>query len=167
MTPFILWLLILDLFLISSIIIIFVGLTDFLDGYLARKYNFQSIVGLYLDAIADKIFIVTIYLILGVKLLLPSYLIILVIFREVLIFGSYLLNLSLNLKLNYRPILISKINTFFQISLTIFVCLFTLSQINEINGIVFLKESLIALVTVTTIVSSLIYIIIWSKAVKI
>ena len=76
LVPLILWLLIQDLFVISAIIISIVGLTDYFDGYLARKYNSESLVGFYLDAIADKILIITIYLILGVKLLLPTYLII-------------------------------------------------------------------------------------------
>jgi len=83
--PLILWLLIQDLLIIAAIIITAVGLTDFFDGYLARKYNSESLVGFYLDAIADKTLVITIYLILGIKLLLPIYLIIIIVFRE----GSY------------------------------------------------------------------------------
>jgi len=165
LVPLILWLLIKDLFIISAITIIVVGLTDFFDGYLARKYNSESLVGFYLDAIADKVLIITIYLILGIKLLLPLYLIILIVSREVLISGAYLFKLALNLKFNLKPILISKINTFLQIVLIIFVCFLSINQINQLMEAMFIRNILIALVTITTIVSSLIYIIIWLKVV--
>ena len=165
LVPLILWLLIQDLYIISAIIITMVGLTDYFDGYLARKYNAESLVGFYLDAIADKVLIITIYLVLGIKLLLPTYLIILIIFREALVFGAYLLKFLLDLKFNLKPILISKINTFLQIALIVFVCLLTVNQLNQSEEVIFVRDSLIAIVTITTIVSSLIYIIIWLKAV--
>ena len=165
LVPLILWLLIQDLFIISAFIITAVGLTDFFDGYLARKYSSESIVGFYLDAIADKVLIVTIYLILGIKLLLPLYLIIIIVFREALISGAYLFKLALNLKFNMKPILISKINTLLQIILIVFVCLLTVNQINQLREVMLIRSFLIALVTITTIVSSLIYIIIWLRVV--
>ena len=165
MVPLILWLLIKDLFILSAFIITFVGLTDYFDGYFARKYNTETLVGFYLDAIADKVLIITIYLVLGIKLLLPTYLIILIVFREALVFGVYLLKFLLDLKFNFKPILISKINTFLQITLIVFVCLLTTNQLNQSEEVIFMRDSLIAIVTITTIVSSLIYIIIWLKVV--
>ena len=163
--PLILWLLIQDLLIISAIIITAVGLTDFFDGYLARKHNSESLVGFYLDAIADKTLVITIYLILGIKLLLPIYLIIIIVFREGLITGAYLFKLALNLKFDLKPILISKINTFLQITLIVFICLLSINQINQFREVMFIRNFLITLVTMTTIVSSLIYIIMWLKAV--
>jgi cardiolipin synthase len=163
--PLILWLLIKDLFVISAIAIIIVGLTDFFDGYIARKYSSESLLGFYLDSIADKVLIITIYLILGIKSLLPLYLIILIVSREALISGAYLFKLALDLKFNLKPILISKINTFLQIILIVFVCLITTNQINQMGEAMFIKNFLIALVTITTIVSLLIYIIMWLKVV--
>ena len=59
----------------------------------------------------------------------------------------------------------SKINTFLQICLIVFVCLLTVNQFNQFEGAMFMKDSLIAIVTITTIVSLLIYIIIWLKVV--
>ena len=165
LVPVILWLLIKDLFILSAITISIAGLTDFFDGYLSRKYNSESLLGFYLDAIADKFMIITIYLILGIKLFLPLYLIILILFKEVLISGAYLFKLALDLKFNTKPILISKINTFLQIILVVFVCLLTINQINQLGEAMFIRNFLIALVTITTIVSSLIYITIWLKAV--
>jgi cardiolipin synthase len=165
LVPLILWLLIQNLFIISAVIITIVGFTDYFDGYLARKYNSESLLGFYLDAIADKVLIITIYLILGIKLILPTHLIILIVFREVLISGAYLLKFILDLKFNFKPILISKINTFLQIALIVFVCLMTINQFNQYEAAMIARDFLIAIVTITTIVSSLLYIIIWLKAV--
>ncbi|MDA9651783.1 CDP-alcohol phosphatidyltransferase family protein [Pelagibacteraceae bacterium] len=165
LVPLILWLLIQDLFIISAVIITIVGFTDYFDGYLARKYNSESLLGFYLDAIADKVLIITIYLILGIKLILPTHLIILIVFREVLISGAYLLKFILDLKFNFKPILISKINTFLQIALIVFVCLMTINQFNQYEAVMIARDFLIAIVTITTIVSLLLYIIIWLKAV--
>ena len=164
--PLIIWLLIIDSFLEAAIIIIVVGLTDFLDGFIARKYNSETVFGFYLDAIADKVLIVSIYLILGIKLLIPLYLIILIVFRELLISGSYLLGAVLDFKANLKPILVSKINTFLQILLTIFTCLFAIGELREIKEFIIISTFLIVVVTITTIVSSVIYIIMWLKAVN-
>ena len=164
--PLIMWLLLIDSFLEAAIIIIAVGLTDFLDGFIARKYNSETVFGFYLDAIADKVLIVSIYLILGIKLLIPLYLIILIVFRELLISGSYLLGAVLDFKVSLKPILVSKINTFLQILLTIITCLFTISEFKEVKEFIIISNSLIAVVTITTIVSSVIYIIMWLKAVN-
>ena len=164
--PLIIWFLLNNSFLIAAIIIIIVGLTDFLDGFIARKYNSETIFGFYLDAIADKVLIVSIYLILGIKLLIPSYLIILIVFRELLISGSYLLGAILDFKANLKPILVSKINTFLQILLTIFTCLFAIGELGEIKEFFIISTFLIVVVTITTIVSSVIYIIMWLKAVN-
>ena len=164
--PLIMWLLLIDSFLEAAIIIIVVGLTDFFDGFIARKYNSETVFGFYLDAIADKVLIVSIYLILGIKSLIPLYLIILIVFRELLISGSYLLGAVLNFKVNLKPILVSKINTFLQILLTIITCLFTISKFKEVKEFIIISNSLIVVVTITTIVSSVIYIIMWLKAVN-
>ena len=73
--------------------------------------------------------------------------------------------LVLNLKFDLKPILISKINTFLQITLIVFICLLSINQINQFREVMFIRNFLITLVTMTTIVSSLIYIIMWLKAV--
>jgi cardiolipin synthase len=96
---------------------------------------------------------------------LPTHLIILIVFREVLISGAYLLKFILDLKFNFKPILISKINTFLQIALIVFVCLMTINQFNQYEAVMIARDFLIAIVTITTIVSLLLYIIIWLKAV--
>ncbi|MFL2886029.1 MAG: CDP-alcohol phosphatidyltransferase family protein [Candidatus Pelagibacterales bacterium] len=163
--PLILWLILSNYFLLSAVVVALVGLTDYLDGYIARRYNHESLVGFYLDSIADKMLIVSIYMILGFKFLLPLNLIMLIIFREILILGSYLFGLALSIRHNIRPIFVSKLNTCVQILLIIFVCLSSVFQ-NELIIINIIKNLFIVIVAFTTIASSLIYIIVWTKAVN-
>ena len=73
--PLILWLILSNYFLLSAVVVASVGITDYLDVYIARRYNQESLIGFYLDSIADKMLIVSIYLILGFKFLLPLNLI--------------------------------------------------------------------------------------------
>ena len=109
--------------------------------------------------------IVSIYMILGFKFLLPLNLIMLIIFREILILGSYLFSLALSISHNIRPIFVSKLNTCVQILLIILVCLSSVFQ-NELIIINMIKNLFIVIVAFTTIASSLIYIIVWTKAVN-
>ena len=89
----------------------------------------------------------------------------LIIFREILILGSYIFGLALSIRHNIRPIFVSKLNTCFQILLIIFVCLSSVFQ-NELIIINIIKNLFIVIVAFTTIASSLIYIIVWTKAVN-
>lgn len=92
------------------------GASDMIDGLVARAMGDQTTLGGYLDPIADKVLLGTIYISLGVYHLLPLWIVILVVFRDFLIFGGALLVLILNINYTIRPLMISKINTCLQIA---------------------------------------------------
>ncbi len=73
LAPFILLFLIFDNYLVCIILFFLAGLSDYFDGYLARKYNAESQIGEILDPIADKILIV--FLLIGLSVELDSFLI--------------------------------------------------------------------------------------------
>jgi CDP-diacylglycerol--glycerol-3-phosphate 3-phosphatidyltransferase len=73
LAPIILFLLMTGNYLLSTLLFFLAGLTDYLDGYLARKYNAESQLGEILDPIADKILIV--FILLGLSVSLDSFLI--------------------------------------------------------------------------------------------
>ncbi len=73
LAPVILLFLILDNYLVCIILFFLAGLSDYLDGYLARKYNAESQIGEILDPIADKILVV--FLLIGLSVELDSFLI--------------------------------------------------------------------------------------------
>lgn len=68
-------------------VLAFVSASDFLDGYLARKYKTTSNFGAFLDFTADKIFIAAMLIVLAVKHLLPAWIALIIIAREFLVSG--------------------------------------------------------------------------------
>jgi cardiolipin synthase (CMP-forming) len=101
------------------------GLSDGLDGFLARRFSQQSELGATLDPLADKALLVSVYVTLTVMTLLPSWLTLIVVTRDVLIVGAVLLANFLQKPVEIRPVYISKVNTFAQIvfALGILACL--------------------------------------------
>ena len=91
------------------------GVTDAADGYLARRYHWQSRLGGYLDPIADKLLLVTVYLSLGIAGLAPEWLVGLVVGRDVIILAMVAAALTLTNYREFRPTLAGKISTIVQI----------------------------------------------------
>ena len=112
------------LWLQAFILCILCGLTDYLDGFLARILEQTSAFGEMFDPVADKIFIFFLYIALYMQNRLPFYLLGTILLRDILlIFGSiYVLKNYLQIPL--EPLWISKINTFFQI----FLCFWVLGK---------------------------------------
>ena len=92
-------------------IFLLAGLTDAIDGPIARKMGTTNTFGLYLDPIADKFFINTIYIALLLLGFLPSWIVILVFFRDFLISSCIMLSKAFKLELFVKPARLSKINT--------------------------------------------------------
>lgn len=97
------------------------GLSDAVDGLIARRFRLQTELGAYLDAIADKALLVSIFVSLGVLAELPSWLVILVVTRDILIVGAVVLAWLLDKPMEMRPSLLSKVNTTGQIMLAVAV----------------------------------------------
>jgi cardiolipin synthase (CMP-forming) len=92
------------------------GLSDAVDGWLARRYGGNSI-GALMDPVADKALLVTMYITLAVVQELPDWLAILVVFRDLLIVGGVIVLGVLGQPVSIRPLYISKVNTTLQIVL--------------------------------------------------
>jgi cardiolipin synthase len=93
------------------------GISDAVDGFLARRMKCISVVGQYLDPLADKALLMSIYLTLGSEGYLPNWIVILVVSRDVLIIGGAILYHLLTQNLKMAPLYISKVNTLAQILL--------------------------------------------------
>ena len=114
-TPFIVWLILSGYYTISLLFFIFSGLSDAIDGFIAKKFNQITILGSYLDPLADKILIVSSILILGFIGIMPSWLLILIVSRDLAILGAVIISWIFDSDLKIKPIFSSKINTFLQI----------------------------------------------------
>jgi cardiolipin synthase len=91
------------------------GISDAVDGFLAKRLNQTSVLGAYLDPLADKALIVSIYVSLAIMEVAPRSLVILVVSRDILIVGGVLLAWVLGKPMTVRPHPVSKVNTAAQI----------------------------------------------------
>ncbi|MCX8116351.1 MAG: CDP-alcohol phosphatidyltransferase family protein [Desulfobacterota bacterium] len=98
------------------------GLTDGLDGLLARLTGRKTELGAYLDPIADKLLLISSYLSLAIVEILPDWLAVIVITRDVIILLGILVISLISRPPAIRPSFVSKVTTVFQI-LTVLVAL--------------------------------------------
>jgi cardiolipin synthase len=100
----------------AFVIFVLAGLSDAIDGLLARRFGMASELGAYLDPIADKALIVSIYIALAVVGAVPSWLVVLVVARDVMIVAAVILSWLMSKPLAMAPFSVSKLNTGAQIS---------------------------------------------------
>ena len=93
------------------------GISDAVDGFIARHFNQRSELGAYMDPMADKILLVSVFLVLGYMGELPLWLVILTVSRDALIVGAVLLSTIMGNPVAMRPLFVSKANTAAQIVL--------------------------------------------------
>ncbi len=133
------------------------GITDGLDGWIAKRFKCVTRLGSILDPLADKILIVSTYVMLVLAGDLPFWLILLIGFRDLGIIAGVLVLNTLNGHVQMQPSLLSKVNTFLQISLVILVMV-------ERIGFIALEpvaEILLWFVAVTTVASAIHYVYFW------
>ncbi len=136
------------------------GLSDAADGFIAKKWGLTSALGAYLDPIADKVLLVAVYLALGSAGHVPSWLVILVVSRDLIIIGGVVLSHITVQPVRMHPLKISKFNTAAQITLIAVI----LAGLGLEAPLGVLPELLVYLVVVTTILSGGAYIFYWGRA---
>ena len=116
--PVIFWLLLTGQSRIAFFVFVCAGISDAVDGYLATRFGWRTELGSYLDPLADKLLIVSIFIALGVRNALPLWLVIAVVSRDILIVAAVLLTWLLEQQaLQIKPLAVSKLNTLMQILL--------------------------------------------------
>jgi cardiolipin synthase (CMP-forming) len=130
-------------------LLVVAGMSDLLDGYIAKNFNARTELGAYLDPIADKTLLDGIYVALALAGWLPLWLAMLVVGRDVLIVLGVVLIQRRNPVFRARPLLIGKVNTFAQLSLA--AC--TLAHAGGVIDLGTLVTVLIGAVGLTTVLS--------------
>jgi cardiolipin synthase (CMP-forming) len=115
--PIVFWLLLSGENKAAFIIFVCAGISDAVDGYIAKRFNWRTELGAYLDPMADKLLIVSIYIALGAKEQLPLWLVVTVVSRDILIVLAVMLSWLMNHPVHIKPITISKMNTASQLVL--------------------------------------------------
>ena len=143
-------------------IFVLAGCTDGLDGWLARRFHWQSTFGLLVDPIADKLFIALSFISLALLHQLPWWLVALVFFRDLSIVTGVLMWYRVeHLRVEFKPTRLSQVNAVLQ-GLLVTFCLFELAFFPVYSWV---KLMLIVITTVTTTASHIDYGWIWHKKV--
>lgn len=115
MVPVLVWAIISGEMGAAFLLFLAAGISDAVDGFLAKRFGMASELGAYLDPLADKTLLVSIYVSLGIAGAVPAWLVILVVSRDVMIVAAVLLSWVLGRPMTIKPLLVSKLNTVAQI----------------------------------------------------
>jgi len=104
----------------ALLIFLVAGITDGLDGFLARILKQKTEFGAFLDPLADKLLLITSYTTLAVLGLLPKWLAVVVVSRDLIIWVGVGILMLHEREFAFKPSLVSKLTTFFQLVTVVF-----------------------------------------------
>ena len=113
--PVLVWAIISGEMGLAFLLFLAAGISDAVDGFLAKRFGMATELGAYLDPLADKVLIVSIYVALGIVGALPAWLVILVVSRDIMIVGAVILSWLVDHPMAMKPLPVSKLNTAAQI----------------------------------------------------
>ncbi len=143
----------------ALLLFIAAGLSDGLDGFLAKQFGWQSRLGGILDPLADKTLLVACFLVLGAMSLIPVWLVVVAITRDLLIVGGAILYHYGIEELDAAPTLMSKLNTLLQILLLVVV----ITDAGPMPLSDSLIDALVWACLATILISGIQYVWIWSR----
>jgi cardiolipin synthase len=157
--PLMVWAIVADQLTLAFVLFLLAGVTDAIDGFLAKRFGMASELGAYLDPLADKALIVSIYVTLGIVEAVPRWIVILVVSRDIMIVAAIMLSWVVGRPIAIRPVMVSKLNTAAQIlfaGLVLGVLAFDLDIPIVVGG-------LMALVALLTVLSAGYYVAEWVR----
>ena len=142
---------------VALVVFLVAGITDGLDGWIAKRFDAVTRLGSILDPLADKMLIVSTYVMLVLAGDIPFWLLLLIGFRDLGIIGGVLVLQWVHGDVHMQPSPVSKLNTFLQISLVVLV------MVERVDLLSFslLTEAVLWLVVATTLASAFHYVYFW------
>ncbi len=159
LVPLVFWLLLSGEMKLAFIAFVVAGVSDAVDGFLAKRFGWATELGAYLDPLADKLLIVCIFVALGFRGDLPSWLVIAVVSRDILIVAAIMLSWLMGNPVTISPFIVSKVNTLAQIVLAATV----LADDAFHFQLVGVREALVWITAVLTIASLAAYLQAWLR----
>jgi cardiolipin synthase len=159
LVPIIVWAIASGQMEIAFSVFVVAGVSDAVDGFLAKRFNMTSELGALLDPLADKALLVSIYIALGIWGAIPRWLVILVVSRDIMIVAAVIVSWLFDKPVQMKPLMVSKLNTVAQVGFAALV-LASLSfgfQPTPYDLI------LMGFVTVFTLVSVSLYLVEWVR----
>ena len=159
MVPLVVWALLNGLYATAFTCFLIAGISDGVDGFIARHFDQRSELGSWLDPAADKLLLVSVYIMLGWLGELPDWLVVLVVSRDAMIVGAIILSSVMGTTVEMKPLLVSKANTFMQIALAALV----LAELAWIGPSPNLHQVMIIITAFLTLASGIAYVRGWMR----
>src|SRR5712672_2558451 len=159
LVPVVIWAITSGEMRIAFLLFFAAGISDAVDGFLAKRFGMVTELGTYLDPLADKAMIVSIYVALGIADAIPRWLVILVVSRDIMIVAAIMLSWLIDKPVKLKPLTVSKLNTVAQILLALLV-LASLSIRFEAG---FAIEVLTVIVAILILLSVAFYVASWVR----
>jgi len=159
LVPVVVWAITAGEMRVAFLLFLLAGLSDAVDGFLAKRLGMTSNLGAHLDPLADKVLIVSIYVALGITEAVPRWIVILVVSRDILIIGGLMLAWFLGKPMRVKPVLVSKLNTVAQI---VFACL-VLGALAFRLSFAAIEDAVMAIVAILTLASVGFYVREWVR----
>ena len=157
LVPVVVWALLVGEYALGFTAFLIAGVSDGVDGWIARQFDQRSEMGAWLDPIADKALLVATFVVLGILAELPLWLVVLAVSRDAIILGAVVLATLMANPVPIRPLFVSKLNTAAQIALVVW----TLAALAWGLSVPAIHAALIAAVTALTLWSGLAYLREW------
>jgi len=133
------------------------GISDGVDGFIARHFNQQSKLGAYLDPVADKLLLVSVFVVLGLMGELPLWLVVLAVSRDALIIMAVMLSTVMGHPVTVKPLFVSKANTAVQIVLAAVV----LADLAFVLNLATARNVIVLASGLLTVASAAAYLVAW------
>ncbi len=159
LVPVIVWAIASNQMTIAFVIFVVAGVSDAIDGFLAKRFNMTTEIGALLDPVADKALLVSIYVTLGISGDIPRWLVILVVSRDFMIVGAVIVSWILDNPVPMKPLMVSKLNTVAQVAFAALV----LASLGFGFSTSPYEIVLMLCVTVLTLLSVSFYLVEWAR----
>jgi cardiolipin synthase len=159
LVPVIVWAIAADQMAVAFVLFVLAGVSDAIDGFLAKRFGMASELGAMLDPLADKALLVSIYVALGIWDAVPRWLVILVVSRDIMIVGAVIVSWLFDKPVPMKPSMVSKLNTTAQV---IFAAL-VLAALGFGFALYPLDVALMGTVAILTLLSAALYLIEWVR----
>lgn len=162
MVPVVIWSLLNGQYTMAFACFLIAGISDGVDGFIAGRFNQRSELGAWIDPAADKLLLVSVYLMLGWLGELPDWLVVLVVSRDAMIVGAIVLSSMMGKTVEMKPLFVSKANTFMQIALAAMV----LAELALIGKLPVTREMMVFATALLTLASGIAYVRAWVRMVS-
>lgn len=159
LVPVIVWAIASSQMQIAFGIFVIAGVSDAVDGFLAKRFNMTSELGALLDPLADKALLVSIYVALGIWGAVPRWIVILVVSRDIMIVTAVIVSWLFDRPIPMKPLMVSKLNTVAQVAFAALV----LAALGFGFSAIPYDYILMGFVTVFTLISIGFYLVEWVR----